>query len=78
VDLDKTISPTACHLPEEIPQFSACFEVNDGTAEGLQMSNEGCPNEDPNSDDATGYSQGEEEAFADETLPEVQEPISSR
>ena len=42
-----------------------------------RMDNEGCPNESPTADDATGYSQEEEEALEEEALSE-EDVISSR
>jgi hypothetical protein len=42
------------------------------------MGDEGCPNENPSVDDATGYSKGEEEAPEEEALSEEEEAVSSR
>ena len=80
MDLDKSTCSalTVCHLSPEALPLSDRLETKSGSKEGSQMGDEGCPNEDPDLDDATGYSESEEEAFAEETLPEVQEPISSR
>jgi len=80
MDLDTSIpfSPLPiCHFSGEDPQLSNRPEVHHLNDERTQMGDEGCPNDNPSSDDTTGYSQGEDEAFAQETFPEVPEPISS-
>ena len=42
-----------------------------------RMDDEGCPNESPSVDDATGYSQEEEDALEKEALSEEAEAVSS-
>ncbi|PYY11583.1 MAG: hypothetical protein DMG69_03600 [Acidobacteria bacterium] len=43
-----------------------------------RMDDEGCPNESPSVDDATGYSQEEEDALEKEALSEEGEAVSGR
>lgn len=62
--------------PGDIPQASrrpsACEEAS------TRMHDEGCPNESPSVDDATGYSQEEENALEEEALSEEAETASRR
>ena len=47
----------------DVPRFSDQPKVHRPDDEGCsRMGDEGCPNEDPSVDDATGYSKEEEEA----------------
>lgn len=81
MNFDKSVpcSPLPlCLFSGEAPRLSGRPALRRPSDEGSQMGDEGCSNEDPSSDDATGYSEGEEEAFAEATLPDVPEPISSR
>ena len=81
MNFDKSVPCTPlplCLFSGEAPRLSDRPALCRPSDEGRQMDDEGCPNEDPSSDDATGYSEGEEEAFAEETHLEVPEPISSR
>jgi hypothetical protein len=55
------------------PRLSERSKVQRPDDEGSRMGDEGCPNESPSVEDATGYSQEEEEVF-----PEDQADVSSR
>jgi hypothetical protein len=57
--------------PQAPRQPSACEE-----AASSRMHDEGCPNESPSVDDATGYSQEEENALEEEALSEEAETAS--
>jgi hypothetical protein len=57
------LSPPLVLVASDIPQFSDQQKVHRPNGESSsQMNDEGCPNESPSVDDATGYSQEEEEA----------------
>lgn len=55
------------------PRLSDGSKVQRPDDEGSRMGDEGCPNESPSVEDATGYSQEEEKAFSEE-----QAAVSSR
>jgi hypothetical protein len=59
-----TFPPSSLFLfSGDVPQFSDQPKVRRPDDEGpSRMGDEGCPNEDPSVDDATGYSKEEEEA----------------
>jgi len=59
-----TFPPSSLFLfSGDVPQFSDQPKVRRLDDEGpSRMGDEGCPNEDPSVDDATGYSKEEEEA----------------
>ncbi len=58
----------------DVPRFSDQPKVHRPKDEGSsRMIEEGCPNENPSIDDATGYSKGEEEVLSEE-----EEAVSSR
>jgi hypothetical protein len=42
------------------------------------MYDDGCPNENPTVDDATGYSKDEDETLEEEAQSEEEEAVSSR
>jgi hypothetical protein len=58
-----TFPPTPLFLfSGDVPQFSDQSKVHRPNNEGSsRMGDEGCPNESPSVDDATGYSKEEEE-----------------
>lgn len=70
--------PSQASVVGDVPRFADQSMVIRSNDDSSQMDNEGCPNEGEGSDDATGYSEQEEEAFEKETLSEVPEPVSSR
>lgn len=58
----KSVPPLAL-VAGDIPRFSDQPKVHRPNHENSsEMNDEGCPNESPSVDDATGYSQEEEEA----------------
>jgi hypothetical protein len=61
-----TLPPTALFFfSDGVPQCSDQSKVRRPNSEDFsRMGNEGCPNESPSVDDATGYSEEEEEATA--------------
>ena len=65
-------------VTSDVPRLAGQPKVSRSNDDSSQMDNEGCPNEGAVSDDATGYSEQEEEAFEKEILPEAPEPVSSR
>jgi hypothetical protein len=57
------LSPPLALVDGDIPRFSDQPRVHHSNDESSsRMNDEGCPNESPSADDATGYSQEEEEA----------------
>jgi len=66
--------PLPFFVSGDIPRFPDQPKVHRPNDEGSsQMSDEGCPNQSPSVDDATGYSRGEEEGLSEE-----EEAASSR
>ncbi len=56
-------SPPLFLFSGDVPRFSDQLAVHHSDDEGSsRMGGEGCPNENPSGDDATGYSKQEEEA----------------
>jgi hypothetical protein len=65
-------TPSLYHSSGPVPLFCDQPKVQDSRDReaSWRMYDEGCPNENPSVDDATGYSKEEEEALEEEALSE--------
>ncbi|MFY9673221.1 MAG: hypothetical protein WAK13_02160 [Terriglobales bacterium] len=72
------LRPSRTFVVGDVPRFADQPKVIRSHDDSSQMDNECCPNDGAGSDNATGYSEQEEEAFEKAILPEAPEPVSSR
>jgi hypothetical protein len=69
--------PPLLHFSFDVPRFSDQLKGREEEASS-RMYDDGCPNENPTVDDATGYSKDEDETLEEEAQSEEEEAVSSR